>query len=80
MRTSAERGDGTSNIERIREEIQKASQGVDERFSGYRDMLVEAAVECYKLTAEHAEKRTAIDKKYDEVVSKVARTINEKRS
>lgn len=79
MRTSTERDEGTSNVERVRQEIQRASRDVAEQFPGYRDMLVEAAVECYKLAAEHSERRTDINKRYDEIVSKVAKAISEKR-
>ncbi|MFD8527149.1 hypothetical protein ACFV0L_07020 [Streptosporangium canum] len=80
MPTSTERDEGASNIERIRAEMESAALGVSERFPGYRSKLIDAAIECYKLTAEHSEKRIDINKKYGDVVNLLARAIEENRS
>jgi len=76
--TSTDRDEGTSNVDRIATEIQRASQEVNERFPSYRDLVAEAAVECYVLTAEHDEQRISINQKYDEVILGLAREIGER--
>ncbi len=60
--------------------MERATAGVSERFPGYRSQLVQAALECYRLTAEHSEKRIDINKKYDEIVSALAQAIEKSRS
>lgn len=75
MTTSTERSEGTSNVERITAELQVAVVGVPERFAGYRQQLVDTALECYLLTAEHDEQRININQKYDAAVRAIAAEI-----
>lgn len=77
MPISTDRDEGTSNSERIAAEIQKAAEGMNERFPGYRERLARAAFECYLLTAEHDEQRININQQYDEVAASVAREIGQ---
>jgi hypothetical protein len=48
---------------------------LNERFPGYRELVAQAAIECYVLTAEHNEQRININQKYNEVISALAREI-----
>lgn len=75
MDTSNDRDEGTSNAERVAAEVKRATRGIDERVDGYRDLLADAALECYVLTAEHDEQRININQKYDEVINRLARAI-----
>jgi hypothetical protein len=77
MSISTDRGEGTSNSERIAAEIQRAAEAMNERFPGYSEKLAAAAFECYFFTAEHGEQRININQKYDEATTVVARQIRE---
>jgi hypothetical protein len=76
MATSIERDEGTSNADRIFSEIEQAVLNVEERFSGYRQLLAEVAMECYVLTAEHDEQRININQQYDELIKDMARELS----
>jgi hypothetical protein len=75
--TSTDPDEGTSNAERIASEVQSATRQVNERFSGYQDLLAQAAMECFKLTAEHDEQRININQKYDQVITSLAQEIGQ---
>lgn len=76
MATSTDRDEGTSNVERIRAEVQKAAQQVS-RLPEYQELLVGAAIDCYLLTAEHDEQRININQQYDEVINLLAQAISQ---
>jgi hypothetical protein len=54
----------STNVERIRRELTKASESIDEKFDGYREQLIDAAIECIADSAEHDEKRVNINQRY----------------
>ncbi len=72
MATSTESGEGSSNQERIRRELHRAAQEIDERYPGYREQLIEAALDCYLAEAEHDEQPMRINQRYESLIAQLA--------
>jgi hypothetical protein len=54
----------STNVERIRRELEMAAESIPEKFEGYREHLIDAAIECIVDSAEHDEKRVNINQRY----------------
>jgi hypothetical protein len=70
----------TGNTERIRAELEKAVGMVAERYVGYRDELVKAALECITDTAEHDDRPVNINQRFEARIQQVATEIANARS
>jgi hypothetical protein len=78
--TLTDRDEGTSNVERIAIEVERAAWQLSERTPDYRDRIAKAAIECFILTAEHDEQRININQKYDELIKTLAHDIGSRES
>ena len=65
----------TGNTERMRAELQKAVGLLTEKYPGYRQVLVQAALECVTDTAEHDDKRVNINQRFDGQVARIAEKL-----
>ena len=54
-----------TNVQRIEEELRAAVEQVDEKYEGYREDLIQAAVQCIADQAEHAETQININQRFD---------------
>lgn len=63
----------TGNVDRIRVELEKAAAAVEERFPGYRENLVSAAMDCITTTAEHDDRKTNINQRFDGCLETLAK-------
>lgn len=55
----------SGNVARIQFELEKAAGTLPERFPGYREGLVAAAMDCTTATAEHDDRKTNINQRFD---------------
>jgi len=62
----------TTNLDRMEQEIRTAVDALPERVPGYRSALAEAAIEAIALTAEHDEKKIAINQGFKALLKKVS--------
>jgi hypothetical protein len=65
----------TGNADRIRAELEKAATSLPERFAGYRQGLVDAAMECITTTAEHDDRKTNINQRFDGCLESIAKGL-----
>jgi len=63
----------TGNVDRIRVELEKAAVALPERFPGYREGLVAAAMDCITTTAEHDDRKTNINQRFDGCLETLAK-------
>jgi hypothetical protein len=62
----------TSNTDRIRVELERAADVLPEKFAGYRNALVKAAMECIMDAAEHGDRRLNINQRFENRISQIA--------
>ncbi len=65
----------TGNVDRIRIELVKAAATITERFPGYREGLVSAAMDCITTTAEHDDRKTNINQRFDVCLETLAKNL-----
>lgn len=65
----------TGNTDRIKTELEHAANSVPERYPGYRGELVAAAIICISTTAEHDDRRTNINQKFDSCLEVLAKGL-----
>jgi hypothetical protein len=65
----------SGNVDRIRVELEKAAGTLPERFPGYREGLVAAAIECITTTAEHDDRKTNINQRFDGCLETLAKGL-----
>lgn len=65
----------TGNSDRIRAELEKAASLVPERVAGYREHLVNAAMDCITTTAEHDDRKTNINQRFDACLETIAKEL-----
>lgn len=63
------------NTERMRLELEKAVASLPERFPGYREGLVIAAMDCITMTAEHDDRKTNINQRFDSCLESLAKQL-----
>jgi hypothetical protein len=65
----------TGNTERIEIELRKAAATLTERFPGYREALVQAALECITDAADHVDRRLNINQRFGTRIERIAGQI-----
>jgi hypothetical protein len=65
----------TGNADRIRAELERAASSLPERLAGYRESLVNAAMECITTTAEHDDRKTNINQRFDACLETIAKAL-----
>lgn len=65
----------TGNSDRIRLELEKASLSLEERYPGYREGLIIAAMDCITTTAEHDDRKTNINQRFDGCLESLAKAL-----
>lgn len=65
----------TGNADRIRVELEKAALSLEERYPGYRESLVSAAMDCLAITAEHDDRKTNINQRFDACLDTLGKCI-----
>lgn len=63
------------NIDRIRAELEKAAGQLPERFTGYRNALIDCAIDCITTTAEHDDRKTNINQRFDGCLIAIAKQL-----
>lgn len=63
------------NTERMRIELLKAVENIPENYSGFREDLVNTAIECISDTAAHDDKKLHINKRFDERIENIAKLL-----
>ncbi len=61
-----------SNSERIKLELTKMAEKIPERYGGYRQALVAAAMDCIADTEDHVERRQNIVQRFDGHIGRIA--------
>ena len=64
-----------TNTERIQRELRQASDSLEERIPGYRDDLVNLALLCITVTAEHDHRKTNINQRFDNSLEEIAKRL-----
>lgn len=62
----------TGNTDRMKAELLRAVSSIRDLHPGYRDALVQAALECITDTAEHDDRRLNINQRFDAQIEKIA--------
>lgn len=66
-----------TNVERIEAELRKASEELEDKYDGYGQALIAAALECIVDEAEHAETRTNINQVFKKRLKDLAEKLAE---
>jgi hypothetical protein len=65
----------TGNTDRIRAELEEAAASLPESAPGYREALVQAALDCITATAEHDDRRLNINQRFDGRIEQIASLV-----
>lgn len=65
----------SGNVDRIKSELEKAAAGIPERVPGYRAELVTAAIDCITTAAEHDDRKTNINQRFDGCLEALAKAL-----
>lgn len=63
------------NVDRIRAELEKAASKLPERFAGYHNAIIDCAIDCITMTAEHDDRKTNINQRFDTCLITIAKQM-----